>query len=134
MTYVFLAFCVFFLIAALRTFVRTGLKGELLRICGVVIFLFSYAISNIILGIVGFIIFNIGWIILVTIEHDKRKEIYRQTTFFYRLIGNVPLLREERIFPVAYKPIIGIITGICCILIAIVAIVCRHFLHCIFSF
>jgi len=121
LTYIFLTLCALFLIGTFRTYLRTELKGELLRTIGIVILLVSYLISDSILGmIIGFVIFNIGWIMLVTVENDKQREIFRQTTIIDRLIGNVPIMRHRKDFPDTYKKGVGILTGIICLLISFI--------------
>ncbi len=119
LTSVFLLLGVMFLIGTLRTYLRTGLKGELLRTTGILISLLSYFMSKFILGIIiGFVIFNIGWIMLVTVEHDKEREIFRQTTIIDRLIGNVPIIRDRKDFARTYNKTLGVLTGVICLLIS----------------
>lgn len=108
------------LIGRLRIYLRTGMKGELLIAIGGVILVLGVLIDNMFLGIGGFIIGNIGLIILATIEHDMRKEIYRQTTLIERLTGNVPKFRLGASSPRTYNRKMGIISGILCIVIALI--------------
>lgn len=118
LTNIFLLFCIVFLIGTFRTYLRTGLKGELLRTTGILILLSSYFMSNFLGMIIGFIIFNIGWIMLVTVEHDKKREIFRQTKIIDRVIGNVPMMIDRKDFPRIYNKTLGVLTGVICLLIS----------------
>jgi len=108
------------IIGRLRTYIRTGMKGELLISIGGMILVLGGLIDNWLLGIGGFIIINVGLIILATIEHDMRKEIFRHTTLIERLTGNVPKITSGASFQMTYNKKMGIITGILCIVIALI--------------
>jgi hypothetical protein len=115
---IFVPICLFLAIGTFRTFLRAGLKGELIRTTGIVILIVGGFIDNIPMETIGFILFNIGWIILLSFEADKRREIYKQTTIFERLIGNVPLIKDRKGFPKTYKKETGIIVGVVCLLMS----------------
>jgi hypothetical protein len=104
------------LIGRLRIYFRTGLKGELVLVIGGIIFILGNIINSDLLIICGFLIANIGLIILVTIELGTRREIFRQVSFFDKLIGNVPTLDRVKIPEI--KKEFSISTGIFCLLIS----------------
>jgi hypothetical protein len=117
---IFSTFLLLFMIAGIRIYLRTGLKGELIRATGIMLILIAILIDNTISAIIGFIIFNVGWIILVTFEHDMKKEMYRQSTLIERLTGNVPKMSSSPQIPRTYNKKVGIATGILCLFIAFI--------------
>jgi len=104
-------------IRGIRVYLRTGLKGDLIRSVGIFIFMFSYYVDDIILGIIGFVIFSVGWMILVTFEGELSKELYGQVTIYKRLIGDFPQILDDKASRNAYK-IMGVTSGVLCLLIA----------------
>jgi hypothetical protein len=103
----------------LRIYLRSGLKGEIVRTIGILIFIISSIIRNYQWQIVGLVVFNAGWIILVTLEDNTRKEIFRQSTMIERLTGNVPQILSESASATKHNRLIGVLTGICFLLIAL---------------
>src|SRR5208283_2866298 len=102
--YIFEAFVFVFSLREIRVFLRTCLKGELVRTIGMLILLFFGMLENYQWGaIAGFVIFSIGWIILVTFENDKRNKIFRPLNYVDRLIGNVPKILPENENAVSMK-------------------------------
>ena len=121
--YIFEAFVFLFSLRGIRVFLRTGLKGELVRTIGMLILLFFGMLENYQWGaIAGFVIFSIGWIILVTFENDKRNKIFRPLNYVDRLIGNVPkiLPENENAVSMKYNKIIGVLSGIAFLLTALI--------------
>lgn len=116
-----LAFVSIFLFGTLKTFIRTGLRGELIRSIGIASFLISYLANNNVLLIISFIVFNIGWIILVTIELEKRKYVFSNTTIIDRLFGNVPNIRIVKFDYKNFNKTSGVASGVVCILIVVLA-------------
>ncbi|MEW6296037.1 MAG: hypothetical protein AB1467_07185 [Candidatus Diapherotrites archaeon] len=100
-----------------KIYLRTGLKGELIRAIGIILIMISYHVDDIILGIIGFVIFNVGWLILVTFEGEICKEIYGNVRIYDRIIGNFPQLLDEREVRAASKTI-GIVSGVLCFISA----------------
>lgn len=118
----FMPVAILFVFGLLRAFFRAGLKGELIRAIGILIILIYFFIQKNFLIIIGLIIFNIGWLILVTFENNKRQEIYKSTTAFDRLIGNVPIINKKE-FPKTYEKKTGVIIGIMCLLLSFIRVV-----------
>lgn len=110
--------CSFLFLRGVRIFFRTGLKGELVRTIGILIFLIFYIMDNYKGQVAGFVIFSIGWLVLVTFENEIRREMYRQTSIIERLTGNMPKIQPENVISSKYNKTIGILTGIVCLLIA----------------
>jgi hypothetical protein len=117
---ILLILCALFFARGIRIFLRSGLKGELIRTAGIILFLISYFIHNYLLAIAAFVIFNIGWLILATFENDARREIYKNTTVFNRLIGNIPKIIPRKAAPSTYDRTVGLLTGIICLLLAFI--------------
>ena len=116
----FVIFVCLLLIGRFRIYLRTGLKGELLITIGGTLLIFGFILDNILLEICGFIVLNIGLIVLTTIESAMRKDIFGQTTVLERLLGNVPIIKKSQYrMPVVRKDI-GIYTGIVCLILSIV--------------
>jgi len=108
------------LIGRLRSYFRTGLKGELILIIGGIVIIIGGIIDNNWLMMGGFVIGNIGLIILATVESAKRKEIFRNTNLLDRLIGNVPIIKEKQFGPPVVRKDIGIATGVICLVLAFI--------------
>lgn len=86
---------VWIMAARLRTYARTGLKGDLLVGIGSGVLVLSFAIANMLVAIIGFVAVNVGFAMLATVEYEKRREIFRQTSVWDRLIGNVPEIKPR---------------------------------------
>jgi len=111
---------IIFVLRGLKIYLRTNMKGELVRTIGILIFLIFYGVHNYQGEIAGFIIYCIGWLILYTFENDMRNTLYRQTNILDRLTGNMPKKSENVILmPMKYNKAIGILTGLICLLIAL---------------
>jgi len=104
-------------IRGIRVYLRTGLKGDLIRSLGIFIFMLSYYVDDIILGIIGFVIFNVGWMILVTFEGELSKEVYGQVTIYKRIIGDFPQILDDKASRNTYK-VMGVTSGVLCLLTA----------------
>ena len=115
----FIFLCFLFFVRGFYAFQRSGLNGELIRAIGILIFIFGYFIDNTVLEVIGFIVFNVGWLILATYENQARKEIYRQTSVIDRLLGKFPKKQNQAKSQTAYDKLIGVVTGIMCLLSAL---------------
>ena len=111
----------FFLLRGLRIYWRSDLKGELIRASGIALLIFALIIKSWAFGITGFIVFHVGWIILLTIEYEIRREIYQQITLFERVIGNTPQISNRKTIAATYPKAIGITVGILCIIVAFIS-------------
>jgi len=116
----FVILSLFLCFRGIRIFLRARQTGELIGTAGIIIFVGSYFIQNVTLAIAGFIIFNLGWIYLVTIENDIRKALYRQTTMTQRLSGNIPKIEYNKSSATVYDTASGIITGVICVVLAVI--------------
>lgn len=116
----FVIFVSLLLIGRFRIYLRTGLKGELLITIGGTLLIFGFILDSIVMEICGFIVLNIGLIVLTTIESAMGKDIFGQTTVLERLFGNVPTIKKNQYrMPVVRKDI-GIYTGVVCLILSIV--------------
>jgi hypothetical protein len=115
----FTVLCFLFFVRGIYAYLRSGLNGELIRSIGILIFIFGSLIDKTVLEVFGFIVFNIGWLILATYENQARKEIYRQTTVAERLLGKLPRKQNQSKSQTTYDKVIGIVTGIICLLTAL---------------
>ena len=68
-------------------YLHSGLKGELIRALGIFIIMLAYSIDNIVWGAIGFITFNVGWLVLRLKENEYWKEIFGSLTYYERIIG-----------------------------------------------
>lgn len=120
---IFSVVALFLLIGRLRAYLRTGLKGDLIIVLGIIIFLSGFPIQNssigLILGAVGFIVINVGLIILGTVERAKVKEIYVGTSIIDRLTGNLTTQYKDKKYPLRVEKSITIKAGIFSIFLAI---------------
>jgi len=114
----FLIIIFLLMIGRIRVFLRTGLKGEFLLVIGCIIFILGNIINSDLLIIAGFIVANIGLIILVSIELGAVREIFRQTSFFERLIGNIRPINRVKTIEAKSKTLIP--TGILCLLLSLI--------------
>ncbi len=108
------------LIGRLRAYFRTGLKGELIVTIGGGLVIFGMIFDNNWLAMGGFVIGNIGLIILLTVESAKRKEIFRDANLLERIVGNVPVIKEKQFEPAVVRRNIGIPTGVICLVLAFI--------------
>lgn len=104
-------------IRGIRIYSRTGLKGELLIAVAGFIFALAYQANDVPLGIVGYVLINIGMVILYKSEKIKWKAILGPLTYYNKLVGNVPHTLNEPESRTTYK-VTGVISGILCLLMA----------------
>jgi hypothetical protein len=118
----FIILCFLGALRGIRIYSRTGLNAELVKIAGILILISSFSIDNSALAIIGFVVFNIGFIFEVTIENAFRKELFSQITFTDKLIGDVPRLQYGRTATTKYKynKSIGLVTGLICLLLGLI--------------
>jgi hypothetical protein len=105
-------------VRGIRIYSRTGLKGELLIAVAGFVFVLAYQANDMTLGIIGYIIINIGMVILFKTEKIKWKAVFGPLNYYGRLVGNVPQILNEKESRNAYK-VTGIISGILCLLMAL---------------
>jgi len=105
----------------LRIYSRTGLNAEIVKAVGLLIMIVSLSVGSDVLPIIGFIIFNIGFIMAVTFENAFRKELFSEMTWNEKLLGDVPKIKYEKSIATTYQynKTMGIITGVCCVLLAL---------------
>ncbi len=104
-------------IRGIRIYSRTGLKGELLIGVAGFIFVLAFQTNDIALGIVGYVIINIGMLILYRSEKQKWKAIFGKLTYYDKLVGNTPHILNEKESRTTYK-VTGVISGILCLAMA----------------
>lgn len=104
-------------IRGIRIYSRTGLKGELLVAVAGFIFALSYQANDMPLAIIGYIILNIGMLILYKVEKIKWKAIFGKLTYLDKVVGNTPHFLNEKESRTTYK-VTGVISGIFCFLMA----------------
>lgn len=113
---VFLLICFLFSVRGMRAYLRTGLTSELIQMIGLVMIVLSFLVRGHVLPIMGFVIFNIGYIVAVTFESNIRKEIRNQTSFIDRLVGNVPKILDATRVQSLQDRVIGIASGVICLI------------------
>ena len=113
-----IVFLVLGVLRCLRIYSRTNLNAEIVKAAGILIMIASFSIGGVVLPVIGFIIFNIGFIMTVTFENEFRKELFSRVTFTEKLLGDVPKIKYSKNITTTYKynKAVGLITGICCIL------------------
>jgi len=109
--------CLLFSIRGVRAYLRTGLKGELIRGVGIGILMISFLGEDITLLIIGVVISSIGWLILATFESELCQEIYGKATLYKRIIGDFPNLLNDKAYQKALKAT-GVTAGVLCLLTA----------------
>jgi len=109
--------CFLIIIRGVRIYPRTGIKGELIIALSGFILLLSYYAGDAILGIIGFVIFNVGLLILYTFESHIEREIHGQLPIYKRIIGDFPQLLDEKASRKAFR-VMGVTSGILSLLTA----------------
>ena len=115
--FIIMFLCLLISIRGVRIYLRTGLKGELIGGLGISILMLAYFGEDIILVIIGFVISNVGWLILFTYENELCREIYGKATIYERIIGDVPIILNENESRTAFK-LTGVLSGLICFLAA----------------
>ena len=109
--------CVLFSFRGIKIYLRTGLKGEMIRSVGLYLIILSLMFDNIFFAIVGFTICSIGTLILYSFENDKWNENFGFLNMFDRLTGNVQQSLNKSNSLKSYK-LMSLITGGLCLLTA----------------
>lgn len=84
------------LIGRVRSYLRTGLRGELLVVVGIASLLLSFVARNFIISLVGIALINVGILILTTLELEERRIAFRDTNAWERIIGNISASRDQQ--------------------------------------
>ena len=104
-------------IRGIRIYSRTGLKGELLIAVAGFIFVLAFQTNDVAMGIVGYVIINIGMLTLYRREKAKWKAIFGKLAYYDKLLGNIPHILNEKESKTTYK-VTGVISGILCLVMA----------------
>ena len=99
----FIIFLALGVLRCLRIYSRTGLNAEMVKAAGILIVIASFSIGGVVFPVIGFIIFNIGFIMAVTFENAFRKELFSQITLTEKLLGDAPKIKYEKNITTAYK-------------------------------
>ncbi|MHB8697690.1 MAG: hypothetical protein ACYC9J_06580 [Sulfuricaulis sp.] len=103
----FMLVLLFLFLTRVRLYARTGLRGELVVALGLAVMLATPLIGHLlwvmtgqtfelIIMIFGFVIGNVGLLISVTFERERRRELFEGVRLLDKLLGNVPRVRGQR--------------------------------------